>query len=152
MTRYMVICCALLALSAVAQQPDATFAARFSQARAAWQSAGFTRYVYGYNKFCECHAQTPPETLVSVDNGTVTDVRHRMHKTGDIVPARAGSADLYWTVDDLFALIERALDDAATVRATFDAESGVPANIFIDYWPDLTGDEVDVRITSFDAR
>jgi hypothetical protein len=139
---------------AAAQQPNSVDspAQQLAAARSAWQQAGISRYVYGYNKFCECHAEAPPETLVSVDQGVVTDVRHRMSKTGDVVPAAAKNFELYWTVDDLFALLERATDGTAAVMADFDPEFGVPRRIYIDYLPDLIGDEVDVRITRFDAR
>lgn len=145
------LCCAVLSLPGAAQSTD-PLAERLAQARNAWQRAALEDYVYGYNKFCECHAETPPETLVSVDAGVVTDVRHRMVKTGDVVPADAENFALYWTIDDLFALLDRAASGTATVQADFDARLGVPQRIFIDYLPDLIGDEVDVRITSFNAR
>lgn len=135
-----------------AQQTELSVAERLAQARAAWQRAAISSYVYGYNKFCECHAETPPETLVSIDAGVITDVRHLMAKTGDTVPAEAEKFSLYWTVDDLFALLERASAGTAVVRADFDSENGVPQRIFIDYLPDMIGDEVDVRVTQFSAR
>ncbi len=142
----------LLPFLAMSQDGGMPFAGRLAEARASWERAAIADYVYGYNKFCECHAETPPETLVSVDDGVVTDVRHRMVKTGDVVPAAKENFALYWTVEDLFALLERAASGTATVRADFDPEIGMPQRIFIDYLPDLIGDEVDVRITSFDAR
>lgn len=127
-----------------------SFEQRLAAARTTWQRSGAAEYVYGFNKFCECHRETPPETLVSVSAGAITDVRHVMAKTGDTVPAAARNFDLYWTVDDLFALLDRALTRGATVRATFDDEFGLPRQLFIDYLPDVIGDEVDVRITRFE--
>jgi len=133
-------------------QVNDPLAARLTTARALWQRAGFDHYVYGFNKFCECHRETPPETLVEVSGEAVTDVRHIMVKTGDTVPASARNFALYWTIDDLFALLERASQSEAIVRADFDAELGLPRRIFIDYLPDVVGDELDVRITRFEAR
>lgn len=148
----MIMCAAaLLATHAGAQEVTDTFSDRLAQARTRWHSAAIVRYEYAYNKFCECHAETPPETLVSIESGVVTDVRHRMAKTGDVVPAAAKNFSLYWSVDDLFALLERAANGTATVQADFDAQLGVPQRIFIDYLPDLIGDELDVRVTHFDA-
>ena len=129
-----------------------SFSARLDAARALWQNAEPDRYVYGFNKFCECHRETPPETLVEVSSGAVTDVRHIMVKTGDTVPAAAANFALYWTVDDLFSLLERASQGEAVVRAEFDDELGLPKRLFIDYLPDVVGDELDVRITRFEAR
>lgn len=145
------LCCMLLSAGGWSQEP-APLSERLAAARAIWQQAGIAQYEYGYNKFCECHAETPPETLVSVDAGVVTDVRHRMAKTGDIVPARDGSFDLYWTIDDLFGLLERASNGTASVQADFDPQTGVPQRLYIDYMPDLIGDEIDVRVTAFEAR
>jgi hypothetical protein len=149
-----VLWCLALTLPGTARSQDVPepFTDRLAQARMAWQRAAIADYVYGYNKFCECHAETPPETLVSIEAGVVTDVRHRMAKTGDVVPADAKNFSLYWTVDDLFVLLERASNGTATVQADFDSQLGVPQRIFIDYLPDLIGDEVDVRVTRFDAR
>ena len=130
----------------------ADVAQALDQARATWERANVAEYVYGYNKFCECHAETPPETLVSVAHERVIDVRHTMVRTGDTVVADAKNFDLYWTVDDLFALLERAVRTAASVAADFDPDSGVPRSIYIDYQADLIGDEVDVRVTRFDVR
>ena len=152
---WLVLSCMVAAAPGVTQEADAgdALAQQLAAAQGTWQQARISQYVYGYNKFCECHAETPPETLVSVASNVVTDVRHRMAKTGDIVLADAKNLDLYWTVDDLFALLERATTHAtAAVMADFDPESGVPRRIYIDYLPDLIGDEVDVRITRFEAR
>lgn len=148
------LCCALCLVPALAWSQDAAapFADRLAAARMAWERSGIDDYQYGYNKFCECHAETPPETLVSIAQGVVTDVRHRMAKTGDVVPAANTNFSLYWTVEDLFGLLERAAAASATVQADFDASSGVPQRIFIDYLPDIIGDEVDVRVTQFNAR
>jgi hypothetical protein len=134
-----------------AESPE-NFAAALAAARAQWQRAAIGEYVYGFNKFCECHRETPPETLVEVIDGHITDVRHIMAKTGDTVPAAAANFDLYWTVDGLFGLLERAAGTEAVVRADFDEASGVPRRIFIDYLPDVVGDELDVRVTRFEAR
>lgn len=148
--RALLLCAAIACSNLAGAQADGSaLTERLAAARTVWQRAALTDYVYGYNKFCECHAETPPETLVSVAAGVVTDVRHRMAKTGDVVPADRDNFALYWTVDDLFGLIERAASGTATVQADFDARNGVPQRIFIDYLPDMIGDEVDVRVTSF---
>ena len=142
----------LACLCASAQTPVAPLAERLDQARQRWEDAAVTDYVYGFNKFCECHRETPPETLVSVAAAQVYDVRHVMAKTGDTVPAAADNFSLYWTIEDLFALLERASERGATVRAVFDDALGYPQQIFIDYLPDIVGDEVDVRLTRLEAR
>lgn len=142
---------AIFSVSVLAQTP-AQFSRDLAQARQQWQDAAIAEYVYGFNKFCECHRETPPETLVTVAGTTVTDVRHVMAKTGDTVPAAADNFALYWTIEDLFVLLGRAADRGASVQAEFDAELGIPRRVFIDYLPDIVGDEVDVRVTRFETR
>jgi hypothetical protein len=128
------------ALVASAQAPYAGAAAvdELQASWARWTAAGLTSYEYGYNKYCDCHRDTPPETVVVVTAGEV--------------PAREGSTELYWTIEDLFRLIEGALERNATVRARYDASLGYPTALFVDYDADFIGDEIDVRLTRLDAR
>lgn len=116
-------------------------------ARARWQSAGLASYEYGYHKFCDCHRENPPETVVTVRDGAVTGVRHRPAGTTTEVPAAEKNFDYYWTVDGLFALIASAEARGVQVRAAYDAELGFPREIYIDYDANLIGDELDVRLT-----
>ncbi|RPI61402.1 MAG: hypothetical protein EHM50_05740, partial [Lysobacterales bacterium] len=74
-------------------------------ARARWQSAALARYEYGYHKYCECHRESPPETVVTVSGGAVTGVRHRPAGSTAEVPAADKNFEYYWTVDGLFGLI-----------------------------------------------
>jgi len=132
----------------------ACFAARGAGAQTAepevqwarWKAAGIGSYEYGYNKYCDCHRDTPPETVVTVIDGAVTRVHHLHADSAREVPARDGSLALYWTIDDLFALIVSATERDATVRARYDEALGYPTAIFIDYDTELIGDELDVRL------
>lgn len=118
--------------------------------KARWEAAGIQAYAYGYNKHCDCYRQAPPETVVTVTGGVVTRVYHVHADSPREVPAREGSLDLYWTIEDLFALLESATMRNAVVRAQYDAELGYPTSIYIDYDPALVGDELDLRITRVD--
>lgn len=116
--------------------------------RAQWQADGPKSYVYGYNKYCDCHPTDPPETVVTVANGEVTRVYHLLAGSSREVPARAGSLELYWTIDDLFDLIDSAMSaGAAATRVRYDDTLGYPVSIYVDYDSDLVGDELDLRIT-----
>ena len=133
---------ACLAL-AVGAQPD-----NLAAARSVWRRAAVTDYEYGYRKYCACHPDTPPETIVTVRGGAVVGVRHRPVDATNEVPARPGSLQYYWTIDELFDLIASAQRRSATVRATYDAERGFPTEIHIDYDKNAIGDEVDVVLTT----
>lgn len=121
--------------------------AQLDGARARWQSAAIATYEYGYQKYCDCHRESPPETVVTVRGGTVTGVRHRPAGTTTEVPADEKNFEYYWTVDGLFDLIASAQERGVQVRAAYDAELGFPREIYIDYDTNLIGDELDVRLT-----
>jgi hypothetical protein len=137
---------ALAAIGLVVALPVLADAA-LDGARARWQSAALASYEYGYNKYCDCHRESPPETVVTVRGGNVTGVRHRPAGTTTEVPAAEKNFEYYWTVDGLFALIASAQQRGVQVRATYDAELGFPREIYIDYDTNLIGDELDVRLT-----
>ena len=136
------LCAQLLWAAALAAQTD-----EIDAARERWAAAGTAAYEYGYHKYCECHGDTPPETLVTVTADTVTNVRHRPANSDRVVPAAERNFPYYWTIDDLFDLIESATARDATVRVRFDPALGYPTSVFIDYVQNTIGDEVDVRIT-----
>ena len=137
-----------LAAAAVLSSAGASADAELDGARARWQSATLAGYEYGYHKYCECHRESPPETVVTVRDGSVTAVRHRPAGSTVEVPAADKNFQYYWTVDGLFDLIAAALRRGVQVRAAYDAELGFPREIYIDYDANFIGDELDVRLTA----
>jgi hypothetical protein len=134
---------ALLAVTSGIASADA----ELDGARGRWQAAALASYEYGYHKFCECHRESPPETIVTVRGERVTGVRHRPAGSTTEVPAADKNFDYYWTVDGLFDLIASAQARGVQVRAAYDAELGFPREVYIDYDADFIGDELDVRLT-----
>jgi len=122
--------------------------AELDGARARWQTAALGAYEYGYHKYCECHRESPPETIVSVRDGKVVRVRHRPAGSEVEVPAADKNFDYYWTVDGLFRLIASALERGVEVRAMYDGAQGFPREVYIDYDADFIGDELDLRLTA----
>lgn len=143
-----------LALNAAALSAAVVFAsgvaadAELDAARARWQAAGLAVYEYGYHKFCECHRESPPETIVSVRDGDVFRVRHRPAGSTTEVPAADKNFDYYWTIDGLFRLLATARERGAEVRATYDPTLGYPRELYIDYDVSYIGDELDLRLTA----
>jgi hypothetical protein len=133
---------ALCAFAVPAQQPE------LAAGRSAWRAAALGSYEYGYRKFCECHPDTPPETVVTVRGGNVVGVRHRPVGYTEEVPAEERNLQYYWTVDGLFDLVDAAIMRGATVRASYDPKLGFPTEVYIDYDANFIGDELDVRLTA----
>jgi Family of unknown function (DUF6174) len=121
--------------------------AALEDSRGQWEAAGIRDYEYRYQKYCDCHRDLPPETVVDVRDGRVSRVYHLHADSDREVPARDGSLDLYWTIDELFDLIDAATQRDAVVRVSYDDDLGYPTTIFIDYDPQAIGDELDVRLT-----
>src|SRR6188508_2757497 len=138
---------AVIALTALHFALPALADANLDAARARWKSAAISSYEYGYNKYCDCHRESPPETVVTVRGGTVTGVRHRPVGTAVEVPAADKNLQYYWTVDGLFELVASALARGVQVRTAYDADLGFPREIYIDYDTNLIGDELDLRMT-----
>jgi hypothetical protein len=137
-------CGALIALIAL---PCAAQDAALQQSLGRWRAAGLVDYEYGYRKYCDCHPEAPPETVVTVRSGEVVGVRHRPVGYPEDVPADPKNLQFYWTIDGLFALLESALDRGAAVRASYDEALGYPTQLYIDYDPSFIGDELDLRLT-----
>jgi hypothetical protein len=142
---FVALCGALLLPTAGGAAPSDDAA----EHRARWQAAAIADYAYGYNKYCACHPDNPPETVVTVRGGKVVRVYHLHEDSDREVPARDGSLDLYWTIDGLFDLIDAAERAGAEVRVRYDESLGYPRQLYIDYDKNLVGDEVDLRITRF---
>jgi Family of unknown function (DUF6174) len=143
----LALCALALALSAAADAQSTDI----QQHRERWRAAGIDDYRYAYRKYCECNPDEPPQTFVTVRDGRVVDVFHLHDDSDRRVPARSGSLDYYWTIEDLFDLLETATSRGAEVRMEFDARLGYPTRVYIDYLPDIVGDEVDVRVTELEA-
>lgn len=112
-----------------------------------WKQAALSSYEYGYRKYCECHPDSPPETVVTVRDDKVVGVRHRPVGYDHEVPAEEKNLKYYWTVDGLFDLLRAAFERGANVRVTYDPKLGFPTSIDIDYDANFIGDEVDLKIT-----
>jgi hypothetical protein len=140
---------ALAAAGVMAAEADVE---RLDAAQALWQAAAADDYRYAYEKYCECYRDAQPQTVVTVTDGAIERVHHLHEDSDREVPARDGSVDLYWTIDDLFAKLAGAYAGEAVVRVEYDAELGYPLTLFIDYDTGFVGDETDIRLTRFELR
>ena len=138
----------LLATLACATLGAAAQPADLAAGRDTWRATKLVDYEYGYRKYCACHPDSPPETIVTVRGGAVVGVRHRPVDSTNEVQAEARNLKYYWTIDELFELIESAQRRGAQVRATYDPQRGFPSEIHIDYDLDAIGDELDVVVTT----
>ena len=111
-----------------------------------WEAAGITTYEYRYRKVCDCHRDTPADTIVAVEDGVVIDVRYERDDYISEMPVNPDEFQWFRTIDDLFSLVATAESHATTLRVSYDETLGYPAYIFIDYDHALIGDEVELEV------
>jgi hypothetical protein len=126
--------------------------ARLDSARALWDAAQSGDYRFRYQKYCDCNRDEPKVTVVTVSDGAVAAVHHLFAGSDRQVPAREGSLSEYWTMEDLFDKLAAAYASDAMVRVDYNEELGFPQALYIDYRPDLVGEEIDLRRIGFESR
>jgi Family of unknown function (DUF6174) len=107
-------------------------------ARARWAASGSGDYelIQSVNCFCAEEARGP--FLVTVVDGAVTDVGPAPDST--ITPMDGVQVR---SVEDLFAEIEAAMGaDVARIDVTYDGETGVPTEVYIDEDETIADEEI----------
>lgn len=119
--------------------------------QAIWTAAAITTYEYRYRKVCDCHRDTPADTIVAVEDSVVVDVRYERADYVSDMPVNPAEFQWFRTIDDLFTLVANAERNATTLRVSYDETLGYPAYIYIDYDHSLIGDEVELEVVDVRA-
>lgn len=107
--------------------------------RARWASLSLTSYEYVLRRGCFCTPAFIGPVRVRVDGGAVTQ-RTYVDVT-EPVPTKPW--ELFPSVDGLFDILADAYErDAHRVVVTYDPESGVPLDVFIDYEENIADEEL----------
>lgn len=111
-----------------------------NDARRRWQEQGATTYAYAITRSCECLPEYTRKAWVQVVDGTVTAA----HFFPDFTPVPPAIVAGYPTVDDLFDMVEQALEmspkpDILVVR--YDPRYGYPTRFELDPDVDVGDDE-----------
>lgn len=108
-----------------------------------WERVRPTAYVYGIERLCFCSEEGRGPVRVTVSGTVVTDQRYI--DSGDPVPELY--EDLFPSVDGLFAILRDAYErDAHSIDVTYDPQSGVPTDFFIDYLVNVADEELGFRL------
>ena len=116
-----------------------------------WQLHGSTSYQYVQRRLCYCLLEATLAVRVTVRDGVVIQRRY----VDEDAPVPLQLATAWGTIDDLFRLIENALEnDAASLLVTYDRRLGYPTHISIDYDAVTADDEIVITssaVTFLDA-
>lgn len=110
-----------------------------NEARARWDLMAPDYYTYRFNWSCFCIQDFTAAMTVTVELGEVTKVI----RVEDGQPVSEEFRDDFVTVDALFDRVQDAIDQgAASIRAKFDPESGLPTEVFIDFQAIMADEEL----------
>lgn len=103
--------------------------AELARARERWAVSGLEQYTVELGVVCFCPVELAGPFVVTVDAGAITAIAYADSAlaSGDIPP---GAAVL--TVDQVFDEIETWIGQADEVRVTYDADTGIPTDVWID--------------------
>ena len=118
--------------------------AELDQARALWEDFEPSNYTYSVRRLCFCAPDAIGPVRVVVQDGVVSSAAYVA--TGDTVATTF--RDLFPAVEGLFDVLENAYDtEADGVEVTFDDDTGVPTQFFIDFIEMAADDELGYEIT-----
>lgn len=122
--------------------PEIGILREIGQNRDRWERQGIQTYRYAVERICFCGLAGP--VRVTVEDGEPTE--RVFVVSGDPVPEEQG--EWYPTVDGLFTILFDAVRrDAFSIEVTYDPETGVPLDIFIDYAQNIADEELGFRVT-----
>jgi hypothetical protein len=118
-----------------------------ADARVRWDRAGMLDYDYSFTRICFCLEDYLGPFEVSVRDGRIAAAALRGTDVLDIETLEIATyEDVVLTIDDLFAEVERALRDAASITVQYDPVSGFPAELSIDWATDVADDEIGYQV------
>jgi len=128
--------CALLALTSC--EPRLDVPAGHNEAQARWEQQRPSDYSFQFQRLCECTYDYMREVRITVSNEEIVDIAFVDDQSQ--VPREMWND--FNTIGGLFQAIEGAAsENAYEIRVTYDADTGYPQNIFIDYDERIADDE-----------
>ena len=112
--------------------------------RERWTEIAPASYTYAVSRLCFCGTEATGPVRVTVVDGAVSE---RVYvETGD--PVDVTFADHFPAVDGLFDVLADAYErEAAQIDVTYDPETGVPLDFWIDYEVNIADEELGFRVT-----
>jgi hypothetical protein len=100
-------------------------------------------YDYNYRRFCFCF--DPPDVDIEVRNDEIVSIRD-VTSGLEVTPQ---DPNAYLSIPQLFDFIDNALGFADVIDVEYDAVTGVPLSISVDFQKEAVDDELGIRISDF---
>jgi uncharacterized protein DUF6174 len=135
---------AVTAVVACADQAPGTPIDHLADAMVAWEQRGPDSYTYAIERQCFCTTEARGPVRVTVVNGVVVG---RVYVDSGL--ALTGEAQNWFPdVAGLFEVIGDAINQGAhQLTVTYDADTGVPLDLWIDYEENVADEELGFRVT-----
>lgn len=109
-----------------------------------WASLEPSMYAYGVERLCFCGVEARGPVRVAVSGGQVVDRTYIESNA----PVPSSFEDLFPSVEGLFDILRDAIArDAHVIEVTYDVETGVPIDFWIDYAENIADEELGFRVT-----
>ena len=127
--------------------------ASLNEARNTWEKGNYTDYTFNYRIGCFCFYTG--EVTVVVEGNEV--IRLLNPETGeDATYAPNGEKvllldevpELFYTIDEFFAMLSEEAKEAHTFEFEYNRTSGMPTSVFIDHIKDAVDDEVGYTLSN----
>ncbi|KQY64404.1 MULTISPECIES: DUF6174 domain-containing protein [unclassified Nocardioides] len=115
---------------------------RLLDAREDWKNAGIDHYRWRYEQLCFC---PPLDMRIEVQGDAMVDATN-------LAAPKAEAAPEIVTMEDLFDQVETALRDSATVRVTYDPETGAVRSLEVDHITNAVDDEYTIKVVGVTPR
>ena len=114
------------------------------QNRRLWKAQDLSTYTYALSRHCFCGYYGAYTVVVDRDTiQTITSV-----VTSEAIPAE--EYQYFETIDDLFHIVEKALEEADVLRVEYHPRFGYPTEIDIDYYKEAVDDEITYQASLYE--
>ena len=131
--------CVACSTSPIEQQED-----NLAAAQRRWRAAAIPDYSFTFQRACFCAPIATRAVTVTVQQGAWASLRY----VDDGTVADTSLFRDYLTVERVFAFLRRVLEEQpARFDASYAAQLGFPADVYIDYSVGIADDELSIRIS-----
>jgi hypothetical protein len=114
-----------------------------------WTSQNVTHYKFELTIGCNCPWRSLMPLKIEVKDGQVVSMTD---KDGQPISANyANSFDKATSIENLFAILDKAIGSASKVTVSYDPDYGYPKSIIIDYSKMVSDDEIGYYVKSFEV-
>jgi hypothetical protein len=126
---------------------------RLDEARSQWTEAGITSYDFTFSRGCFCPVEYVGPYQATVIDGVVTAATYEGVDLLEIEVLQTSSySERVLTVDEVFAEIARAVQDADSLEVTYHPDLGYPTSASIDWELQMADEEVFYTLSDLQSK